>query len=142
MKDIVKYAQNAHSGNKKAYSGGKSSKRHFQSPVFKTLAFKTLVFKTLAFRAPVVNHQSENKVKNKNNISDCVLRIKNRHTGSESSLVSRRVRVTLPAHASVMAESAFPASSSRTAKTSVTESAKSTESTIAFNAERIFCILP
>lgn len=132
MKDIVKYAQNAHSVNKKADSGGKSSKRHFQSPVFKTLAF----------RAPVVNHQSENKVKNKNNISDCVLRIKNRHTGSESSLVSRRVRVTLPAHASVMAESAFPASSSRTAKTSVTESAKSTESTIAFNAERIFCILP
>lgn len=142
MKDIVKYAQNAHSVNKKADSGKKSSKRHFQSPVFKTLAFKTLVFKTLAFRAPVVNHQSENKVKNKNNISDCVLRIKNRHTGSESSLVSRRVRVTLPAHASVMAESAFPASSSRTAKTSVTESAKSTESTIAFNAERIFCILP
>ena len=142
MKDIVKYAQNAHSVNKKADSGKKSSKRHFQSPVFKTLAFKTLVFKTLAFRAPVVNHQSENKVKNKNDISDCVLRIKNRHTGSESSLVSRRVRVTLPAHASVMAESAFPASSSRTAKTSVTESAKSTESTIAFNAERIFCILP
>lgn len=142
MKDIVKYAPNAHCVNKKADSGKKSSKRHFQSPVFKTLAFKTLVFKTLAFRAPVVNHQSENKVKNKNNISDCVLRIKNRHTGSESSLVSRRVRVTLPAHASVMAESAFPASSSRTAKTSVTESAKSTESTIAFNAERIFCILP